>query len=97
MTSLRNDYHVVHAPSLASTAAVIAHVAAMTAHDSSMTEDCSEHGFARSPTIGHTRFGRGEKLVFGGLAVAARAVDGSSVQVTLEDLRPCAVMASLSV
>lgn len=31
MTSLRDDYHVVHAPTLASTAAVIAHVAAQLA------------------------------------------------------------------
>ena len=30
-TSLRDDYHVVHAPTLASTAAVIAHVAAQLA------------------------------------------------------------------
>ena len=33
-------------------------------------------------------------LFGGGLAVAARASDGSSVQVTLEELRPCAVLAS---
>ena len=31
MTSLRDDYHVVHVPTLASTAAVIAHVAAQLA------------------------------------------------------------------
>ena len=42
--------------------------------------------------VGHTRVDRGEKLVFGGLAVAARAGDGSSVQVTLEvDGRPAAL------
>ena len=31
MTSLRDDYHVIHSPTLASTAAVIAHVAAQLA------------------------------------------------------------------
>ena len=56
--------------------------------------------FVHGGAIRRARLGRLEKLIWGGLAVAAWPFEAGdwpvSVQVTLATLRPCAIFASLS-